>query len=195
MRFHRDHRSDWRCRSGATKQAEPKGGGWKLGREADRLLLHASRRDRARNSRRRRPRTEPDRPVLRVPLWYGLGSRDAIKGFAVSGREDSAFLTGDKAQYKVAGLFNYPRALEDGTVFDSSYKRGKPLTFRVGEVRTSTSNDSCSPQAQPALCKTCLHSCAGLMKLLLFFHFAADQRRGSWAAKASRQCSQVPELN
>jgi hypothetical protein len=101
MRFHRDHRSDWRCRSGATKQAEPKGGGWKLGREADRLLLHASRRDRARNSRRRRPRTEPDRPVLRVPLWYGLGSRDAIKGFAVSGREDSAFLTGDKAQYKV----------------------------------------------------------------------------------------------
>ena len=27
---------------------------------------------------------------------------------------------------------HYTGRLEDGTVFDSSYKRGKPLTFRVG---------------------------------------------------------------
>lgn len=27
---------------------------------------------------------------------------------------------------------HYTGKLEDGTVFDSSYKRGKPLTFRVG---------------------------------------------------------------
>jgi hypothetical protein len=65
---------------------------------------------------------------------------------------------------------HYTGRLEDCTVFDSSYKRGKPVTFRVGvsEVHTSTSNDSCSPQVQPALRKTCLHSCPDLMKLLLF---------------------------
>jgi hypothetical protein len=37
---------------------------------------------------------------------------------------------------------HYTGRLEDGTVFDSSYKRGKPLTFRVGVGEVNTINQS-----------------------------------------------------
>ncbi|KAK8455637.1 hypothetical protein SEVIR_4G154900v4 [Setaria viridis] len=40
--------------------------------------------------------------------------------------------TGAAAQEGQLIRAHYTGKLEDGTVFDSSYKRGKPLTFRVG---------------------------------------------------------------
>jgi peptidylprolyl isomerase len=56
----------------------------------------------------------------------GLGFCDRVVG------------TGAAAQQGQLIKAHYTGRLEDGTVFDTSYKRGKPLTFRVGvgEVHT-----------------------------------------------------------
>jgi peptidylprolyl isomerase len=50
----------------------------------------------------------------------GLGFCDRVVG------------TGAAAQQGQLIKAHYTGRLEDGTVFDTSYKRGKPLTFRVG---------------------------------------------------------------
>ena len=50
---------------------------------------------------------------------------------------------------------HYTGRLEDGTVFDSSYKRGRPLIFRVG-VGEVMPRPACS--SQPNCCHLCMIS-------------------------------------
>jgi hypothetical protein len=54
---------------------------------------------------------------------------------------------------------HYTGRLEDGTVFDSSYKRGRPLVFRVGvgEVMPAT----LVRRSRIVTCMISLHSAAG----------------------------------
>ncbi|KAJ1260261.1 hypothetical protein BS78_10G218300 [Paspalum vaginatum] len=72
--------------------------------------------------------------LSRLALPAAAGAEECPLEVAPSGLAfcDRVVGTGAAAQQGQLIRAHYTGRLEDGTVFDSSYKRGKPLTFRVG---------------------------------------------------------------
>ena len=113
----------------------PRGGGsvrrWvpaRGGAQRSRLL-----RPRRRHRRRRRARAahQGQHDSTHLPAYRPPPAR---RGLGVLANLAVCFVRPTQA--------HYTGRLEDGTVFDSSYKRGKPLTFRVGVGEVNTINQS-----------------------------------------------------
>ena len=65
---------------------------------------------------------------------YGANRIAGEEFLQANAKKDSVKVTPSGLQYKVLTMVNYEGHLIDGTEFDSSYKRNKPVTFPVGQV-------------------------------------------------------------
>ncbi|KAK9096760.1 hypothetical protein Sjap_022257 [Stephania japonica] len=72
--------------------------------------------------------------ATRIEYYATVGEPLCELNFVRSGLGycDVAVGSGDEAPYNDLINIHYTARFEDGTVFDSSYKRGRPLTMRIG---------------------------------------------------------------